>query len=212
MINLYANQSQTCQLLKILKTVKSGAINFRLNWYRKSILIIERVVYVYIHIYIYIDVEFLASHFNLSKFTGWVIIEELSIRWWPLTLLVSWGQKNSCTKILLCWFIVMIWVLVCNNMYQYECHFGFFYRNPTILEQQKDASECLMTLIELVNKGSVPYCGSNSSTGVSLSEILFSFMLEKYNVCDACGLRFPHLNLVACYILHLLVPLPRGNW
>ena len=60
-------------------------------------------------------------------------------------------------------------------------------------EQQEDASECLMMLIELINKGSVPYCGSNdnNSTGVSLSEILFSFMLEKYIVCDACGLRSP---------------------
>ena len=45
-----------------------------------------------------------------------------------------------------------------------------------------------MMVIELINKGSVPYCGSNdnNSTGVSLFEILFSFMLEKYNVCDAC--------------------------
>ena len=60
-------------------------------------------------------------------------------------------------------------------------------------EQQEDASECLMMLIELINKGSVPYCGSNdnNSTGVSLSEILFSFILEKYIVCDACGLRSP---------------------
>ena len=60
-------------------------------------------------------------------------------------------------------------------------------------EQQEDASECLMTLIELIDKGSVPYCGSNdnNSTGDSLSEILFSFMLEKYIVCDACGLRSP---------------------
>ena len=59
-------------------------------------------------------------------------------------------------------------------------------------EQQEDASECLMMLIELINKGSVPYCGSNDNlTGVSLSEILFSFMLEKYIVCDACGLRSP---------------------
>ena len=59
-------------------------------------------------------------------------------------------------------------------------------------EQQEDASECLMMLLELINKGSVPYCGSNdNSTRVSLSEILFSFMLEKYIVCDACGLRSP---------------------
>ena len=58
-------------------------------------------------------------------------------------------------------------------------------------ERQEDASECIVMLIELINKGSVPYCGSNdnNSTGVSLSEILFSFMLEKYIVCDACGLR-----------------------
>ena len=50
-----------------------------------------------------------------------------------------------------------------------------------------------MVLIELINKDSVPYCGSNdnNSTGVSVSEILFSFMLETYIVCDACGLRSP---------------------
>ena len=32
-----------------------------------------------------------------------------------------------------------------------------------------------------------PYCGSNdnNSTGASLSEILFSLMLNKYIVCDA---------------------------
>ena len=49
-------------------------------------------------------------------------------------------------------------------------------------EKQEDASECLMMLIKLIKKGSVPYCCSNdnNSTGVSLSEILFSFMLEKY--------------------------------
>ena len=60
-------------------------------------------------------------------------------------------------------------------------------------EQQEDASECLMILIKLINKNSVLYCGSNdnNSTGVSLSEMLFSFVLEKYIVCDACGLRSP---------------------
>ena len=42
-------------------------------------------------------------------------------------------------------------------------------------------------LIEVINKGPEPYCGSNNndnSTGVSLSEILFSFMLEKHIVRD----------------------------
>ena len=39
-------------------------------------------------------------------------------------------------------------------------------------EKQEDASEYLMMLIELINKGWVPYCGSNdnNSTGVSLSQ------------------------------------------
>ena len=43
------------------------------------------------------------------------------------------GTENAC-KTLLCWVIVMIQVLVCNNMYQYEHHFGSFYHNATILE------------------------------------------------------------------------------
>ena len=52
-----------------------------------------------------------------------------------------------------------------------------------------------MMLIQVANKGSVPYCGSNynNSTGVSLSEILFSYMLEKYFVCDWSGLRSPSI-------------------
>ena len=60
-------------------------------------------------------------------------------------------------------------------------------------EKQEDSSECLMMLIELINKGSVPHFGSNDniSTGVSLSEIIFSLMLEKYIICNACGLRSP---------------------
>ena len=50
------------------------------------------------------------------------------------------------------------------------------------------SSECLMMLIELINYGSVLYYGSNDNncTGGSLSEILFSFILEK---CYFCGLN-----------------------
>ena len=81
-------------------------------------------------------------------------------------------------------------------------------------QSQQDSSECLMMLIEVINKDSVPYCGSNdnNSTWVSLSEIVFSFMLEKYIVCDAWGLKSPDLSLVACYILHLLNTSPSRNW
>ena len=59
------------------------------------------------------------------------------------------------------------------------------------------------------NKGPVPYCGSNenNSTGVSLSEILFSFMLEKYIVCDACGLRCPSFEISSVlYITPICTP------
>ena len=47
-------------------------------------------------------------------------------------------------------------------------------------------------LINIIHKGSLP--DSNSTTyrmGGSLSDILFSFVLEKYIVYDVCGLRSP---------------------
>ena len=68
----------------------------------------------------------------------------------------------------------------------------------------------LMMLIDVSNKGSVPYCGSNDniSTGISLSEILFPFMLNKILPAMHVDWDPPHLSLVGCYILHLLIPLP----
>ena len=39
------------------------------------------------------------------------------------------GTENA-RKTLLCWFIVMKRVLVCNNKYQYQHCFGSFYHNP----------------------------------------------------------------------------------
>ena len=40
--------------------------------------------------------------------------------------------------------------------------------------QQEDSSECLMMLIEIINKGSVPHCGShdNNSTEIPLISVL----------------------------------------
>ena len=71
-----------------------------------------RTLDIYIYIYIY-------------KYFGWAIIEEMSIRRRVRTIVISWGQKTRVT--LLCWFKVRIWILVCNNMYRYELHFGSFY-------------------------------------------------------------------------------------
>ena len=47
-------------------------------------------------------------------------------------------------------------------------------------------------LINIIHKGSRPDSSSTTySMGASLSDILFSFVLEKYIVCDVCGLRSP---------------------
>ena len=142
MINHYANQSQTCQLLKISKnlfffqTKKMWEVVQSISdwtdiqnpyWLSRGRI----CIYIYIY-YIYVCVEFLASHFSdLSKFTGWAIIEEPSIRRRPRTFLVSWGQKN---RVKYCYVDLSSWFgfWFANNMYRYERNFGFFYRNPTI--------------------------------------------------------------------------------
>ena len=59
-------------------------------------------------------------------------------------------------------------------------------------QDQQDSTECLLMLINIIDKGSMPDSSSTTSpTGASLSYILFSFVLEKYIVCDVCGLRSP---------------------
>ena len=80
-------------------------------------------------------------------------------------------------------------------------------------QNQEDSTECLLMLINIIRKGSMPDSSlTTSPTGASLSDILFSFVLEKYNVCDVCGLRPPHLSLVVCYIFHLLTSLLCKIW
>ena len=59
-------------------------------------------------------------------------------------------------------------------------------------QNQQDSTECLLILINVIHKGSLPDSISTSfPMGASLSDILFSFVLEKYIVCDVCGLRSP---------------------
>ena len=59
-------------------------------------------------------------------------------------------------------------------------------------QNQEDSTECLLMLINIIHKGSIPDLRSTTSpTGASLSDILFSFVLEKHFVCDVCGLRSP---------------------
>ena len=57
-------------------------------------------------------------------------------------------------------------------------------------ETQEDACECLMLLIEIMDKG-LGLCPTNdniSSTG-SFSELIFSFVLAKYIICDRCTVK-----------------------
>ena len=59
-------------------------------------------------------------------------------------------------------------------------------------QNQQDSNGCLLMLINIIHKGWMP--DSSSTTypmGASLSDILFSLVLEKYIVCDVCGLRSP---------------------
>ena len=51
-------------------------------------------------------------------------------------------------------------------------------------QNQQDSTECLLMLINIIIR-------AHCSLGASLSHILFSFVLEKYIVCDVCGLRPP---------------------
>ena len=67
-------------------------------------------------------------------------------------------------------------------------HYDIFYNGQI----QQDSSECLMMLIDIISKGSMPDSASTiTPTGVSLSDLLFSFMFEKYITCEMCKLKSP---------------------
>ena len=66
------------------------------------------------------------------------------------------------------------------------------YRRHPYGGNKQDSTECLLMLINIIHEGSMPDSSSTTyPTGASLSDILFSFVLEKYIVCDVCGLRSP---------------------
>ena len=67
-------------------------------------------------------------------------------------------------------------------------HHDIFYNG----QNQQDSTECLLMLINIIDKGSMPDSSSATSpTGASLSDNLFSFVMEKYIFYDVCGLRSP---------------------
>ena len=87
--------------------------------------------YIY-NIYIYEYVKFSASHFSdLVAVKIYRVGDNRRTVNTSTTPHISdqLGTENAC-KTLLCWFIVMIRILVCNNMYQYQHCFWSFYHNP----------------------------------------------------------------------------------
>ena len=85
-------------------------------------------------------------------------------------------------------------------------HHDTFYNG----QNQQDSTECLLMLINIIHKGSMP--DSSSTTypmGASLSDTLFW-----KNILSAMYVDWgpPHLSLVVCYIFHLLIPLPCKTW
>ena len=59
-------------------------------------------------------------------------------------------------------------------------------------QNQENNTKCLLMLVNIIHKGSMPDSSSTTSpTGASLSDILFSFVLEKYIGCEVCGLKSP---------------------
>ena len=75
------------------------------------------------------------------------------------------------------------------------------------VQNQQDSTECLLVLINIIYKGSMP--DSSSTTypmRASLSDILFSFVFEKILSAMYADWGPPHLSQVVWYIFHLLIP------
>ena len=81
-------------------------------------------------------------------------------------------------------------------------------------EIQEDACECLMLLIEIMEKG-FGLCPTNDNINSkgSFSELLFSFVLEKYIICDICTIKSPQLlKPLICYMSPQLILAPCRNY
>ena len=77
-------------------------------------------------------------------------------------------------------------------------------------EIQEDARECLILLIEILDKG-FGLCPTNdninSKGSFSFSELLFSFVLEKYIICHICTMKSPTFETTSLlYVTQLILP------
>ena len=80
-------------------------------------------------------------------------------------------------------------------------------------QNQQDSTKCLLMSINIIHKGSMP--DSSSTTypiGAYLPDILFSFVLEKYIVCDVCGLRSPSFESSSVLYISPTDTSPMQTW
>ena len=78
---------------------------------------------------------------------------------------------------------------------------------------QQDRTECLLMLIDIIHKGSIPDSSlTNYPTG--LLYLTSCFHLFWKNISSAMYVDWvaPHLSLLVCYIFHLLTPLLWKTW
>ena len=146
MVIHFANQSQTCQLLKILKNIFFSNISWKetvkyCNQSQVELVQKTHIDYQARHIYIYNMSSSCYYIFNhLSQCTGMIKIyrvgdsrRTVNTSTTPHISDQLWTE-NEC-ETLLCWFIIVIRALFSDNMYRYGRHFRSFYRNPTAIQQ-----------------------------------------------------------------------------
>ena len=80
-------------------------------------------------------------------------------------------------------------------------------------QNQQDSTECLLMLIYIIHKGSMPDSSSTTYL-VGLLYLTSCFYLFWKYILSAMYADWgpPHLSLVVCYIFHLLIPLLCKTW
>ena len=81
-------------------------------------------------------------------------------------------------------------------------------------QNQQDSTECLLMLINIIRKGSLPDSNSTTYPMEGRHYMISCFHLFWKNILSAMYGDWgpPHLSLVVCYIFHLLIPLLCKTW
>ena len=118
------------RIMEISTYFSSYSRQFNVATYRKSIWLLRRWLYIY---NIYRNIS--SSRHHILAISPAVKIYRVGDNKRTVNTSTTphisdqLGTENAC-KTLLCWFIIMIRILVCNNMYQYQHRFWSFYHNP----------------------------------------------------------------------------------